>query len=84
VPERDANHQSMNSDEGNPANWFPKPERDANQLALGGRRPLRTRILYPSSTWPCRHTRTAPFWHPWHIGAAVARLRMRYLVWRGY
>ena len=60
------------------------PERDANQLALNGRRPLRTRILYPSSTWPCRHTRTAPFWHPWHIGAAVARLRMRYLVWWGY
>jgi hypothetical protein len=52
--------------------------------AAAGRRPLWARLLYPSSRWPCRYTRTAPFWHPWHIGAAFARLRMRYLVWRGY
>lgn len=32
VSGRDANQQSINSDEGNPANWFPKSERDANQL----------------------------------------------------
>jgi hypothetical protein len=52
--------------------------------AYSARRPLHRRLLAPSSYWPCRCTRTVWFWHPWHIGAALARLRMSYLVWRGY
>lgn len=52
----------------------------SRKLAL----PWWKRALRPESRWPCRYTRVAPFWHPWHIGAACARLRMRYLGWRGY
>src|ERR1044072_914419 len=40
------------------------------------------RMLRPHSYWPGRYTRVAPLWHPWHVGAFLARLRIRYLGWR--
>ena len=53
--------------------------------SIGKRRPLWKRIWWPSSYWPTRYTRTCGWWHLyWHLGAAAARLRIRYLGWRGY
>ena len=52
--------------------------------AAKARRTRWQRIKRPASYWPTRYTREVPLWHPWHIGAALVRLRFRYLYWRGY
>lgn len=64
--------------------------KELNRLLLvpaisGKRRSLWRRIWWPTSYWPTRYSRTCGWWHLyWHLGAAIARFRMRYLRWRGY
>jgi len=58
--------------------------RASDAAQVSGRRTHWQRIKRPASYWPTRYTREVPLWHPWHIGAALVRLRFRYLYWRGY
>lgn len=53
-----------------------------NEQVAAGRRPLWQRVKRPESYWPTRCTRQAPFWHPWHLGAAWMRLRIRWWGWK--
>lgn len=63
----------------------PQSERSSLGVeSFAGRRTRWQRLKRPASYWPTRYTREVPIWHPWHVGAAVARLRFWYLRKRGY